>query len=168
MFDIGFLELVIIAVVGLFVIGPERLPGALRTGALWFGRIKRNLLETRREIERQIGADEIRRELHNEQIMHNLNKIKDTRAELESKLKQWEKGETIDHSDAPEALSHDQAEAIAESSDQSFSHDGSAEARSRAASPQPSDNQADEQQAPSTTAHSSNSDTDSSVKKGTE
>ena len=38
MFDVGFAELVIIAVVGLLVIGPERLPGAIRTGAAWLNR----------------------------------------------------------------------------------------------------------------------------------
>lgn len=59
---------------GLIVIGPERLPGTIRTCALWIGRIKRSLAETRQELEKQIGADEIRRELHNEQVLHNLKR----------------------------------------------------------------------------------------------
>ena len=41
MFDIGGLELLLIAVVGLLVIGPERLPEALRTLGLWLGRLRR-------------------------------------------------------------------------------------------------------------------------------
>lgn len=87
MFDIGFFELLLIAAVGLFVIGPERLPHTIRVCALWIGRIKRSILETRREIEQQLGADEIRRELQNEQVLRNLEKMKDTRAELEAKIR---------------------------------------------------------------------------------
>jgi sec-independent protein translocase protein TatB len=89
-FDISFFELLVIAIVSLIVIGPERLPGAVKTGALWIGRIKRNLLEARQEIERQIGADDIRRELHNEQVMRNLEKMQDTRRELEEKIRHLE------------------------------------------------------------------------------
>lgn len=87
MFDIGFFELIIIGAVGLFVIGPERLPHTVRTCALWIGRIKRSILDTRREIEQQLGADEIRRELQNEQVLKNLARMKDTRAELEAKIR---------------------------------------------------------------------------------
>lgn len=98
MFDISFFELLVVGIVGLIVIGPERLPGTIRTCALWIGRIKRNLLETRREIEKQIGADEIRRELHNEQVLHNLEKMKDTRLELEERIRKLSSGEFLDDS----------------------------------------------------------------------
>ncbi len=76
MFDIGFFELLVIGVVGLLVIGPEQLPGALRTLALWWGRFKRGLQTTRTEFEQQIGADDIRRQLHNEEVMQRLNATK--------------------------------------------------------------------------------------------
>jgi len=42
MFDIGFAELLLIGVVGLLVLGPERLPGAVRTVSLWVGRLRRS------------------------------------------------------------------------------------------------------------------------------
>ena len=77
MFDIGFFELILVAVVGLVVIGPERLPDAVRTVALWIGRLKRTLRETRQELEQQIGADDIRRQLHNEDVMRSLQATKD-------------------------------------------------------------------------------------------
>ncbi|BFM19391.1 Sec-independent protein translocase protein TatB [Gilvimarinus japonicus] len=80
MFDMGFFELMLIAIVSLLVIGPERLPDTVRSVSLWVGRLKRSLRETRSEIERQIGADDIRRQLHNEQIMRNLEA---TRRELD-------------------------------------------------------------------------------------
>ncbi|QGZ29421.1 Sec-independent protein translocase protein TatB [Stutzerimonas stutzeri] len=69
MFDIGFTELLLIGLVALFVLGPERLPGAVRTAGLWIGRAKRSFANIKSEVEREIGADEIRRQLHNERIL---------------------------------------------------------------------------------------------------
>ena len=63
MFDIGFAELVIIAVVGLLVIGPERLPGAIRTGAAWLGRIRRGFNDIKREVELELHNDAVMQEL---------------------------------------------------------------------------------------------------------
>lgn len=83
MFDIGFAELLVCLVVALVVIGPEQLPGAVRTAGLWIGRLKRSLRDTRNEIERQIGADDIRRQLHNEEVLQN---IEDARAKFEQTL----------------------------------------------------------------------------------
>ncbi len=76
MFDIGFFELLVIGVVALLVIGPEQLPGTLRTMALWWGRMKRGLQATRTELEQQLGADDIRRQLHNEDVMKRLEASK--------------------------------------------------------------------------------------------
>lgn len=86
MFDIGFFELLVIAVVGLVVIGPERLPSAIRAGALWWGRMKRSIRETRTELERQLGADDIRRELHNEEVMRSLEALRNSSRELEEEV----------------------------------------------------------------------------------
>jgi sec-independent protein translocase protein TatB len=76
MFDIGFMELVLIAVVALIVVGPERLPGAIRTTTLWIGRAKRSFQQVKTEIEREINADEIRRQLHNESILAGIEKAR--------------------------------------------------------------------------------------------
>jgi sec-independent protein translocase protein TatB len=78
MFDIGFPELVVISIVALLVIGPEKLPEAIRTMSLWVGRIQRSFASIRREIESEIGADEIRQQLHNENIMKELEETKNT------------------------------------------------------------------------------------------
>lgn len=69
MFDIGFTELLLVGLVALVVLGPERLPGAVRTAGLWVGRLKRSFSNIKAEVEREIGADEIRRQLHNERIL---------------------------------------------------------------------------------------------------
>jgi sec-independent protein translocase protein TatB len=65
MFDIGFAELVVVAVVGLLVIGPERLPEAIRTGSAWLNRFRRGFNDIKREIQQ---------ELHNDAIMQDLRK----------------------------------------------------------------------------------------------
>lgn len=91
MFDISFIELLVVFVVALLVLGPEKLPGAVRTGALWVGRAKRSFGKVKAEIEQQINADDIRRQLHNESIMADIDKarknadqlLKDTRKELD-------------------------------------------------------------------------------------
>ncbi|KAA8695173.1 Sec-independent protein translocase protein TatB [Pseudomonas caricapapayae] len=69
MFGISFSELLLVGLVALLVLGPERLPGAARTAGLWIGRLKRSFNAIKQEVEREIGADEIRRQLHNEHII---------------------------------------------------------------------------------------------------
>ncbi|MFJ4345952.1 Sec-independent protein translocase protein TatB [Pseudomonas sp. NPDC089401] len=69
MFGISFSELLLVGLVALLVLGPERLPGAARTAGLWIGRLKRSFNAIKTEVEREIGADDIRRQLHNEHIL---------------------------------------------------------------------------------------------------
>jgi len=74
-FDIGFPELLILALIALIVLGPDRLPEAMRTLGLMFGRLRRSYLSARAEIEREVGMDEVRRQLHNESIMEEFKSI---------------------------------------------------------------------------------------------
>ena len=76
MFNVGLFEIILISVVALLVLGPERLPGAVRTIGLWVGRLRRSFNNIRREIEQEIGADDIRRQLRNEAIMEKFNSTK--------------------------------------------------------------------------------------------
>lgn len=62
MFDIGFWELALIAVIALIVLGPERLPGAARTLGLWVGRARRYSEKLRVELEDAAGAQDLRRD----------------------------------------------------------------------------------------------------------
>lgn len=89
MFDIGFSELLLIGVVGLIVLGPERLPGAVRTASLWIGRLRRQFNEIKAEVEREIGADEIRAQLRNEAIM---DELRQSREALESSARDIRSG----------------------------------------------------------------------------
>ncbi|GHE22316.1 Sec-independent protein translocase protein TatB [Halomonas urumqiensis] len=78
MFDIGFLELLIIGVVGLLVLGPERLPKAARTTGLWIGKIKRSVSGMQREISAQLEAEELRQKLNEQQkkLDESVNQVK--------------------------------------------------------------------------------------------
>lgn len=111
MFDIGFFELLVIAVVALVVVGPERLPETVRNVSLWIGRLKRSLRETRSEIEKQIGADDIRRQLHNEDVMQSLEK---TRRDIESAMQVSREAPTYTpHKELPDHAHQDETPAIA-------------------------------------------------------
>lgn len=83
MFDIGFPELVMISIVALLVIGPEKLPETIRAISLWVGRLQRSFSRIRREIETEIGADEIRAQLHNESILKDLEETKNSLKEVQ-------------------------------------------------------------------------------------
>jgi sec-independent protein translocase protein TatB len=61
MFDIGFSEIVVIGVVALVVIGPERLPRTARTLGHLFGRLQRYVNEVKSDINREMELDELRR-----------------------------------------------------------------------------------------------------------
>lgn len=82
MFDMGFLELMVVLIVGLLVIGPEKLPGTIKTCVIWINSIRRNLAAARDEFEKQIGADEIRREIHNHQVLESLRKAQSKQEEM--------------------------------------------------------------------------------------
>ncbi len=89
MFDIGFSELLLVGLVALLVLGPERLPTAARMTGLWLGRIKRSFTSIKEEVEREIGADEIRRQLHNEDILAKERKmLEETAAQARDSLSQ--------------------------------------------------------------------------------
>ncbi len=61
MFDIGFSEIVLIGVVALVVVGPERLPKAARTMGLLFGRLQRYVSDVKADISREMELDELRK-----------------------------------------------------------------------------------------------------------
>ena len=77
MFDIGFLEILVIALITLVVMGPERLPETIRTLGLWLGRLKHLWAKIRSDIETEVGMDDIRNQLHNEQVLGELGEQKD-------------------------------------------------------------------------------------------
>ena len=60
MFDVGFSELVVIALVALIVIGPERLPKVARTAGLLLGRLQRYVSDVKADISREMQLEELK------------------------------------------------------------------------------------------------------------
>ena len=58
MFDVGFWEIAIVAVVALVVVGPERLPPLARTVGLWVGKARRMVADVKADIDREVRESE--------------------------------------------------------------------------------------------------------------
>jgi len=61
MFDFGFTEMVVVAVVGLIVLGPERLPKVAKQAGQWLGKLQRYVADVKSDINRQMELDELRK-----------------------------------------------------------------------------------------------------------
>ncbi|MCE2679292.1 MAG: Sec-independent protein translocase protein TatB [Burkholderiales bacterium] len=61
MFDVGFSEMIVIGIVALVVIGPERLPKVARTVGHLIGRAQRYVSDVKRDIDREVQIDELRK-----------------------------------------------------------------------------------------------------------
>jgi sec-independent protein translocase protein TatB len=71
MFDVGFWEILLILVLALVVIGPERLPGAARQAGFWVGKARRYIEGVRSEVEQELDVTEFKRMLHNQEVQIN-------------------------------------------------------------------------------------------------
>lgn len=76
MFDVGFGELLLVAVVALLVLGPERLPGAARTAGRLLGKLRRSWTDVRSEIEREMQAEDLKRRM-NDAVMQGRHAAED-------------------------------------------------------------------------------------------
>ena len=64
MFDFSFAELMVVALVALVVLGPERLPKAARFTGLWVRRARAHWYSVKSELEQELASDELKRSLH--------------------------------------------------------------------------------------------------------
>tara|TARA_B100001094_G_scaffold208316_1_gene202207 strand:- start:2488 stop:2733 length:246 start_codon:yes stop_codon:yes gene_type:complete len=74
LFQIGFLEILIILILGLIIIGPKRLPDVIKTLIKLYKRMQNKLSSFKRDIEEDIGADELKKDVFNELRMEELEK----------------------------------------------------------------------------------------------
>ena len=81
MFDIGFLELLLVVLVGLVVVGPDKLPQAVKSITKSFRKVKTYLNQTLLELEKSVGMDEIRQDLHNENITQSLKEDQEAKSD---------------------------------------------------------------------------------------
>lgn len=87
MFDVGFFELLLVGVVALLVVGPERLPKLARTAGMWMGRGRRLLNSVKEDIDREIKADELREILAKQKQSNPLHEIIDDTKKNFDKIK---------------------------------------------------------------------------------
>lgn len=66
-FDIGFLELCLVAIIALLILGPERLPVAARTVGTWIGKAKHAFSSVKDEINRELQIEELRKQIKEQQ-----------------------------------------------------------------------------------------------------
>mgnify|MGYP000031645944 CR=1 FL=1 len=104
MFDIGFLELILVSIIGLLVLGPERLPVAARTVGKWIGKAKKMVSQFTKEVDRQIEIDELRAELKKQGESLNINEdARNIQATVKNALREAQEYEPIprDEQDKP-------------------------------------------------------------------
>ncbi|MEM7207842.1 MAG: Sec-independent protein translocase protein TatB [Pseudomonadota bacterium] len=90
MFDIGFWEMCLITVVGLLVVGPERLPDVARKVGRWVGQAQRMIANVKSDINREMESGELRELIgeQKKQIQELQSVVNETRAEVETSTRE--------------------------------------------------------------------------------
>lgn len=78
MFDIGFWELTMIAIIALVVVGPDKLPGVARTAGKWIGRARRFVGDVKTDIDRELKQEELRKALAEDAGLDEIKEIMNT------------------------------------------------------------------------------------------
>jgi len=84
-FDIGFWELLLIALVALVVVGPERLPKLIRVVGLWVGKANASVQSIRSEISRELRAEELKQAL-NKTVLESEQSINTLKTSIDSDI----------------------------------------------------------------------------------
>jgi len=77
MFEIGFSEILMVGLVALLVIGPEKLPKVARMVGYWVGKSKRMIATVKQEINEEFQAEELRQSLKNKSGLNEFQKLID-------------------------------------------------------------------------------------------
>ena len=89
MFDVGFWELLLIGVVALLVVGPERLPGLARTVGIWVGKARRLVNSVKADIDREMRTEELKKILDKQNEFRDVYDIvEETRKDLKASEKE--------------------------------------------------------------------------------
>ena len=105
MFDIGFVELLVVGSIGLIVIGPEKLPHTIRMIRAWITRFKSTLTDLQVELEKELDAEDLKKRL--DQAVKDSG-IAETKQDIESELHflhdtvQIDKTRPVEHEQATE------------------------------------------------------------------
>ena len=90
MFDVGFSELILLGIVALIVLGPEKLPHAARMAGAWIGKIRRTVIDIQAEIEKEVSAAELKQRMNDEiaRLKAATNPIEEEIKEVENTIHQ--------------------------------------------------------------------------------
>ncbi len=115
MFDIGFSELIVIAIVALVVIGPERLPKVARTAGHLLGRLQRYVTDVKADISREMQLDELKKlQSEMQDSVHNFERnITGEMQALEQKVEQTAQSVTADVQPAADSVALTEVPAVA-------------------------------------------------------
>jgi sec-independent protein translocase protein TatB len=133
MFDIGFSELFMIAVVALVVLGPERLPKAARFAGLWVRRARAQWYSVKSELERELASEELQRTVRDTRqtvadIGADMRAAEaEARREFDTMQAQIERGAVDDPVDNTALIEHDDKTILAASDE--HTPDGSNDVR---------------------------------------
>jgi sec-independent protein translocase protein TatB len=75
MFEVGFSEIIMVALVALLVIGPEKLPKVARMAGFWIGKTRRVIATVKQEINEEFQAEELRQALRDKTGVDDLQKL---------------------------------------------------------------------------------------------
>jgi sec-independent protein translocase protein TatB len=113
MLNIGFSEILLFGIIALIVLGPEKLPIAVRTAGRWYAHIRRLVTNVQRDIEQELQLAEMR-----EHMQKELDRIKSMEQSMQQQLDQM-------HDDLaelnPNAASHDERHQIKPTTPQKYS-----------------------------------------------
>ncbi|HMK14561.1 MAG TPA: Sec-independent protein translocase protein TatB [Burkholderiales bacterium] len=116
MFDIGFSEILVIAVVALIVIGPERLPKVARTLGHLFGRLQRYVAEVKADIDREMQMEELKKlQSSMQEAVSSVEKsvsegMRDTETQIKTAAEDVEK--TVEHTASSSSASNPETPSI--------------------------------------------------------
>lgn len=88
MFDVGFTELVLIGVITLLVVGPERMPGIARTAGFWLGKARRMVGNVKQEFEKEMRAEDLKRIMEEQKKSAGIHEIIETTGQAFDDIKQ--------------------------------------------------------------------------------
>ena len=78
MFDIGFWELGVILIVGLIVIGPDKLPGIARSAGKWVGKARYFISSVKQDVQKELRAEELKQAIERDAGLDEIKQIMNT------------------------------------------------------------------------------------------
>lgn len=87
MFDIGFWELAFIAVIGIVVVGPKRLPEVVRSIAIVLRKVRRMFSDVKADIERELDLDDMRRIVREADMEEHIRQLNQSVLDAESEVR---------------------------------------------------------------------------------